>query len=90
MSDIKMKAIHELQLEEELGECSTDLLKNLVMLKFHRLTVWLGLAGAQALLQQDAQHRVQVALETSREEIPLPLWATCVSAQLPAQHTSAA
>lgn len=34
MSDIKKKAIRELQLEEELGKCSTALLLDLVMLEF--------------------------------------------------------
>lgn len=34
MSDIKMKAIRELQLEEELGKCSAALLLDLIMLEF--------------------------------------------------------
>lgn len=34
MSDIKMKAIREFQLEEELGKCSAVLLLDLIMLEF--------------------------------------------------------
>lgn len=38
MSDIKMKAIQELQLDKELGKCSTASLTDLIMLKLHRMT----------------------------------------------------
>lgn len=42
MSDIKMKAIRELQLEEELGKRSAALLLDLIMLEF---TGWLPAFG---------------------------------------------
>jgi len=66
----------------------------------HRITEWLGLAGASGPIcsnpctSRDTQRRVPRAvsrwlLEISKKETPQPLWETCASAPLPAQHRSA-
>ena len=62
MSDIKMKAIRELQLEEELGKCSVDLLKHAEI--SHSQNAW-GCQGLRPYSSRDSQSRVPSTMQRS-------------------------